>query len=126
MCNYEVVGNFDISKYDKDVSSNNKIVILTNERREHINLRHPEVMGYIDNLKDILENPDQVYKDNYRKDTYWVVKNFEKNVKVTIKINTNRDDRYMNSIIQMQFMRNKDVNRNINNKKITKIFDKYC
>lgn len=41
-----------------------------------------------------------------------------------MKLNTTNDKKMKNSIIQMQFMRDSEINRNIRNGKVTKLFDK--
>lgn len=119
-------GTFDISKYDCDIVTTTKDVVLTNERKQHIIERHHEVENYIDDISKILKEPDRVFKQLNKDDTLWIIKRFDENVKITLKLNTidSKHKNYKNSIIQMQFMRDKEIERYINNEKIKEIFKK--
>lgn len=121
------VGKFDISKYSDKFQTTTDDVILTPERKQHIIDRHPEVIEYIDKLEDILNNPSKIYEQLSKEDTIWIVKEYDKNIKVTLKLNTVsnlREKGYKNSIVQMQIMRESEINRNIKNGKAIAIFDK--
>ena len=59
-----------------------------------------------------------------RSDTIWLIKTYDNNVKVTMKLNTTNDKNMKNSIIQMQFMRDSEIRRNIKKEKVIQIFDK--
>ena len=122
--NYLIVGTFDISKYDNTFTQTTTEVILTHERRNHIIENHPEVKECINNIGIYLENPDEIYIQNNVKDTIWIIKRLKSNLKITLKINTlyNGKDGNKNSIIQMQYMHDSEVRRNINNGNIKKIW----
>lgn len=118
------IAKFDISKYTSDINTPTKDVVLFKERISHIKERHPEAEKYIKDIPKIIKNPDMILKQVNKKDTIWIIKSLDDNVKVTIKLNTTSDKNIKNSIIQMQLMREKEISRNINNKKVIKIFDK--
>ena len=76
---------------------------------------------------DILNNPDAIYKQISKEDTIWLVKTFDKNVKITIKLNTINnviEKDYKNSIINMQIMNEKKINKYLEQEKILELFDK--
>lgn len=119
-----IVGKFDISKYDTNIITTTKDVVLMPDRLEHIKERHPEVEKYINDISKIIKNPDMILREIKREDTIWIIKKVDDNVKITIKLNTDNNKNYKNSIIQMQKMRDSEINRNIRNEKVTIIFDK--
>lgn len=119
-----IVGKFDIAKYDKNIITTTKDVILMPDRVKHIKERHPEVEKYINDISKIIKNPDMILKELKREDTIWIIKKMDDNIKLTLKLNTDNNRNYKNSIIQMQKMRDSEINRNIRNKKVTIIFDK--
>ena len=119
-----IIGKFNISKYTDAIKTSTKEVVLFEERIEHIKKRHPEVEKYIKDISTIVNKPDMVLQETKRNDTIWLIKTFDKNVKVTLKLNTTNDKKIKNSIIQMQFMRDSEVRRNIKNDKVIILFDK--
>lgn len=125
--NKMVVGQFDISKYTDRIKTTTNDVILTPERKQHIIDRHIEVTNYLNKIEDILNNPDAIYKQISKEDTIWLVKTFDKNVKITIKLNTINnviEKDYKNSIINMQIMNEKKINKYLEQEKILELFDK--
>lgn len=119
-----IVGKFNIAKYDNSIITTTKDVILLEERISHIKERHPEVLKYINDIPKIIEKPDKVLKETKRDNTIWIIKQMDKNVKVTMKLNTSDNKNMKNSIIQMQIMRESEVQRNINKGNVIVLFDK--
>nr|DAU06887.1 MAG TPA: nuclease [Caudoviricetes sp.] len=120
---YSEIGKIN-DKWNLPFNIVNKDIILMEERKKHIQERHPEVTKYIKELPNIVTNPDQIYKENGRKDTIWMLKEYDKNIKIAIKINTEAKSNYKNSIIQMQYIETRRIINGMKSKKITKIFDK--
>ena len=120
-----LVGYFDITKYDKNVCITTKDVILTMEQLYHIIDNHPEVLKHLNKLKYIFKNPDIVLKETNKKDTYWIIKKIDNNLKITLKINTvkSKNKNYKNSIIQMQYLNDERVKKYILSKKVIILFD---
>ena len=120
-----IVGKLDISKYTNDIIATTKDVVLLPERREHLK-KHPEALKYIESIPNILRDPDYIYKELNKLDTVWIVKQLEDNVKITIKINTpNTNEKgYKNSIIQMQLINQKRLDKYETSGRIEKLFDK--
>ena len=119
-----IIGKFDISKYTNSIKTSTKDVVLFEERIKHIIERHPEVEKYIKDIPNIIKNPDLILQETKRDSTIWLIKKIDKNIKVTMKLNTTNDNNLKNSIIQMQIMRDSEIDRSIRNRKVTKIFDK--
>ncbi len=119
-----IIGKFDISKYTNSIKTSTKDVVLFEERIKHIVERHPEVEKYIKDIPNIIKNPDLILQETKRDSTIWLIKKIDKNIKVSMKLNTTNDNNLKNSIIQMQIMRDSEIDRSIRNRKVTKIFDK--
>ncbi len=119
-----IIGKFDITKYTNSIKTSTKDVVLFEERIKHITERHPEVEKYIKDIPNIIKNPDLILQETKRDSTLWLIKKIDKNIKVTMKLNTTNDKNLKNSIIQMQFMRDSEINRSIRNGRVIKIFDK--
>ena len=96
------------------------------ERLNHIIDKHPEVLKHLNKIKRILKDPDLIFREVKHKDTIWIIKKIDNNLKITIKLNTIKHgiDNYKNSIIQMQYIRNREIERNIKINKVKKLFDK--
>lgn len=122
----KIIAFFDINKYTDTFNTTTNEVVLTKKSKEHIINEHPEVAKEIENIPNIINNPDMILIDNKNKDTVWVVKKIENNVKITIKINTIgniKETGYKNSVIQMQYIRDKELKRNIKNKNVSLIYN---
>lgn len=117
------IGTFDISKYNIDITTTTNEVILTDERKWHILKRHPEVKPYINKISEILSNPDNVYLETTKENTLWLIKKYDKNVKITLKLQVVKNKKYKNSIIQMQCISEKRIMKYLENGKI-KIINK--
>ena len=124
------VGEFDISKYTNKIKPTTKDVILTPKQDFHIKNKHPEVMTWYDKMSDIISNPDHVYMQlKGKSNTIWLTKQYgENNIKMTVKINTTtlyqrKTLGYKNSIIQMQPLPLKRINKKIEKGEIKELFD---
>lgn len=53
-----IVGSFDVNKYSDKYKTTTNEVILNPERLKHIKIRHPEVIPYISEINNILNNLD--------------------------------------------------------------------
>lgn len=122
----EKVGTFDISEYSNDIITTTNDVVLTSERKRHIIDRHPEVEKYFDNIKDILKNPDRVFKQLDKEDTLWIIKELDDNIKITLKLNATNSihPNYKNSIIQMQIMKQNRIEKYIQKGKLKELLKK--
>ena len=96
------------------------------ERLNHIIDKHPEVLKHLNKIKRILKDPDLIFREVKHKDTIWIIKKIDNNLKITIKLNTIKHgiDKYKNSIIQIQYLDIKRLYKYFKNDKIEKIFDK--
>ena len=104
-------------------------VIITSERIEHINKRHPgDYEKYIIYLSNCIKNPDYILEDKDNKDTIIILKRIEnKRIHIVIKLQTNnRDFNKYNSIITYWQIRERSYKSTIkNNKIIYENLDKY-
>lgn len=121
------VGKFNISKYDKSITTTTKDVVLMPDRKLHLE-KHPEILKYLGDIPKILSNPDSLYIQLDKADTLWLVKQMDENIKITMKLNTpnaaENQKGYKNSIIQMQILKQQRIDKYEQNGKIKKIFDK--
>ena len=104
-------------------------IIITNERIEHINKRHPgDYEKYIIYLSNCIKKPDYILEDKDNKDTIIILKRIEnKRIHILIKLQTNnRDINKYNSIITYWQIRERCYKSTIkNNKIIYENLDKY-
>ena len=107
-----------ISKLDKKKLSNyselnkisSSIVILTNERKEHIFKNHPEFFDeIIDGLEETINNPNEIRVNNKDKSELNYIRQLDKNNQIEIvKINITNDKHHLeNSIISSWIINNK-------------------
>lgn len=85
-----IVSRVTFSKFN--LSKEQQDVILTNERFVHIYTRHPDVIKHVENLNTILSMPDKVLMEK-DENVIWMIKKFDNNVKVTLKMNSSCDDK---------------------------------
>ena len=118
------IGDIDETKLGK---FKNKIitkkVVLTKERIQHIQKRHPgDYEKYSKYLPDILKNPDYILEDKEMKDTVLMLKTLQednKNIQVVIKLITEIEDtNRSNSIITFWHIRERNYRKLIDNGKI--------
>jgi len=127
---YTYIGKLNkniLGRYKAKLISEN--VILTNERKNHILLRHREAYSEILKcLKDLLYNPDYILEDSQNEDTLLMIKEVVINnagLIVVVKLNTNRKnaEKY-NSILTFWRIRNRNLKRQLEKNKI--IYVKKC
>lgn len=110
---YVNIGNLDIDKYkditDKQITTTE--VIITYKQIKHINEKEErDFSKYESKLKSIIENPDYIIKDTKHKDTGLIVKKFDSNIIVVIKLET-ADMTKKNSIITIWEIKDKRLER---------------
>ena len=125
------IGKIDINKLgkyrDKLVTDD---VVLTNERKEHTEKRHPGICDkYLKYIPDILKNPDYILDDKDYENTILILKNIvehNKKIQIVVKLHTNeRDNNKCNSILTFWNIRNRSYRSTINNNEIIyNAFDK--
>ena len=98
---YIKIGKIDINKY-KDLCDRKIVtdeVIITLKQIEHINEeRFGTYDKYKEKLNDIIKNPDYIIADSKHKETGLVIKKYDKNIVIVLKLNTSTNTR-KNSII---------------------------
>ena len=118
----QYIGQLDKNKLGKYKDKIKTLdVIITNERIEHINKRHPgDYEKYIIYLSNCIKNPDYILEDKDNKDTIIILKRIEnKRIHIVIKLQTN--NRYINkynSIITYWQIRERSYKSTIKNNKI--------
>ena len=127
MQNIGILDNNKLGKYAEKLATFN--VVLTSERREHIQKRHPnDYIKYIKYVSTIIQKPDYVLEDIDNKDTIILLKTINgENIQMIIKLQTdiqNKDK--SNSIITFWHIRDRNYKSTIrNNKVIYKNIDIY-
>ena len=121
------IGKIDIDKY-KMISSDitTQDVVLTDKQIEHIKQRHPnDYELYFDYMKEIVENPDYIIRDNLP-NTGLLLKEFKNNnisFQLILRLHTGGDkEGYKNSIITFLKISKKRYNQYIRNKEIIYTF----
>ena len=121
--NVQTVGRIDIEKYrcitDRIATDE---VIITPERIQHIEERHPGDYGqFVKYIADILENPDYILEAN-KPNTGVILKEIEENgekFKVILRVKVESDPaEYRNSILSFWQIGETTWKKNVKNKKI--------
>lgn len=110
---YIEVGKIDIDKYE--LLCQEKIitdeVIITRKQIKHINEERTGVYDrYKDRLEHILKEPDYIIEDTKHKETGLVIKKYDKDVVVVLRLNT-CDKEKKNSIITIWEIKEKRLER---------------
>lgn len=120
----QYIGKLDrnkLGKYKKSII--NEDVIMTNERIEHTQRRHPgDYEKYIKYIPDIIKDPDYILDDMDNEYTILVLKTIQeqkKNVQVVVKLQTNRNEKNKsNSILTFWHIRERNYRSTIRNNEI--------
>ena len=79
---------------------------------EHIEERHKGVyIKYKNEITNILDNPYYIFKDPKHENTALLIKKYNNNVEVVLKLNTDTKNNFKNSIITMWEIGDKRLER---------------
>lgn len=114
---YEYVGKIGESKSEIErefgkLSTNE--VVLTNERRAHVNERHPETYEtFLKGYTDCVQSPDIILKDGNHDNTVLMIKDIEgeQNLNLIVKLSTVASEGQKNSIITGYCLSDKRLKR---------------
>ena len=87
---------------------------MTEERLEHIRLRHPEDYELFQRYgKQAIENPDIIAKDEKHENTVFVIRHLpETNLNVVVRLALDTDEpNYKNSVITFYRLREKNLKK---------------
>ena len=108
-----IVGEIDKNIY-KRIADNitTKEVVLLPKQIEHIEEKHKGVyLKYKNEINNILDNPDYIFKDPKHKNTALLIRKYDNNVEVVLKLNTDTKNNFKNSIITMWEIKDKRLER---------------
>ena len=108
----------NICKLDKQIYKNisnkeikNEEVIITYKQIEHINDERFGIYDkYKDKLKEVIKEPDYIIEDTKHEETGLVIKKYDKDIVIVLKMNTSEDDK-KNSIITIWEIKQKRLER---------------
>lgn len=108
-----IVGKIDRSIYKRIANGiTTKDVVLLPKQIEHIEERHKGVYNkYKNEISNILNNPDYIFKDPKHKNTTLLIRKYNNNVEIVLKLNTDTKNNYKNSIITMWEIKDKRLER---------------
>ena len=108
-----IVGKIDKNKYNSIANNiTTKDVVLLPKQIEHIEERHKGIYSkYKNEINNILDKPDYIFKDPKHKETALLIKKYDNNVEVVLKLNTNTKNNFKNSIITMWEIKDKRLER---------------
>jgi len=116
---YIIIGNLDKDKF-KEIAGNiiSDEIVITYKQIGHINQRRKGIYDkYKNDLLYIINNPDYIFKDKH-KDTALITKRMERHVQIVLKLVTDKDSEYKNSIITMWEINDKRLKEYIRNEKV--------
>lgn len=108
-----IIGKIDKNRY-KDITNNitTKDVVLLPKQIEHIKERHKGVYDkYKNEITNILNNPDYIFKDPKHENTALLIKKYKNNIEIVLKLNTDTKNNFKNSIITMWEIKDKRLER---------------
>ena len=110
---YIEIAKIDRNKYallcENEIITNE--VIITHKQIMHINEERTGVYDkYKNELKNIIEEPDYIIEDTKHKETGLVIKKYDKNVVLVLRLNTS-DENKKNSIITIWEIKQKRLER---------------
>ncbi len=91
------IGKIDTNILEKEFGKiNTPEVVLTNERKLHIQERHPDDYAIFEKYSnDIINNPDTILKDCKNKNTIFAIKHIEDtNLNIIIKLSVGYDTKH--------------------------------
>ena len=119
----QYIGKIDKIKFT-EISNDITVedVVLTDKQVEHIKERHPnDYEQYFKYIKEIVENPDYIIRDN-KPNTGFLLKTFlekDKSFQLILRLHTSEDIQgYKNSIITFLKINRKKYNQYLRNKEI--------
>jgi len=96
----EYIGEIDINKFtgiSENILTNE--VVLTENQKQHIIEKRPDIYKrYKDKLYEIIINPDYILKDPKHEDTALIIKKYDNNAELVLKLSTETIDK-KNSVI---------------------------
>lgn len=110
---YIRIGKLDISRYNKlcEKTIITDEVIITYKQIEHINEERLGIYEkYKNQLEEIIKNPDYIIADPKHDETGLVIKEYEEDIVVVLKLNTTNKDK-KNSIITIWEIKEKRLQR---------------
>lgn len=110
---YVNIGKININKYaglcNKKISTEE--VIITYKQIEHINEERLGIYDkYKERIEEIIKNPDYIIEDTKHKETGLVIKSYDKNIVLVLRLNTCINNK-KNSIITMWEIKEKRLQR---------------
>ena len=84
---------------------------------KHILKRHPECAAYIDNIPEILSNPDYIGTNPREKNSIEFIKCYSENILVAVKLDLQKDYYYVASVYDIT---NSKLTRRINSNRCIK------
>lgn len=110
---YIEIAKIDKNKYaslcENDILTDE--VVITYKQIMHINEERMGVYDkYKNELKNIIENPDYIIEDTKHKETGLVIKTYDKNVVLVLRLNTSEKNK-KNSIITIWEIKQKRLER---------------
>ena len=124
------VGTFDVNKYTNEINPTTADIVFMPDRIEKNNFKHPDAKIYYDKIPEILNNPDQVYKEiGEHNNTIWLIKEIDgKKVEKIVKINSTsvyqeKQLGYKNGIIHLHRTREKYIKGKEDKGELKLLFD---
>lgn len=109
------LGNINTQPLEKEFGKlKTNEIIITNERIDHIRIRHPEDLEFFEKYgKEAIISPDEIIKDHKNDNTIFMIKKLtDTNLNVVIKLVINDgDDDLKNSVMTFYRIRDKNLKK---------------
>lgn len=70
---------------------------------KHIEKRHPDCLKYMDHISDILCNPNYIGTNPKEPNSIELIKTYDKNIQIAIKLNANDEYYYIATLFNINF-----------------------
>ncbi len=68
---------------------------------KHIQKRHEDCVDYIDNIPEIISKPDYIGSNPKEPDSIELIKTYDKNIQIAVKLNIEKDYFYVASLYEI-------------------------
>lgn len=77
-------------------------IYMSDGLKKHIKAKHKECLAYIEKIEDIIKNPDYVGKNPTEPQSMELVKVYENNIQIGIKLDTSNDYLYVATLFDIK------------------------
>lgn len=78
------------------------VIYVSNGLRKHIQARHSNCLDYVDKIPEIISNPDYIGKNPKEPNSIEIVKVYEDNIQIGIKLDVSKNYLYVATLFDIK------------------------